>query len=391
MISIRYGRRFSYLYRFNVIMCVVSSHNEWDKLEEVIVGNGVPSDLPALDFTFKLFFHDNIYGKKFDDIHGAPGVIAKQYITRRHVEEHNEDLETFASLLSDLGVIVKRPKVPQNVTKIKTPGWESTVHPALNVRDLSIVIGNEIIETPPSCRWRYFENVYLKHLFLEYFKQGAKWTQVPQPIMTDSSFDLSYFKTNLSAYTEYQNNVTINSLDCGYEIMFDAANIMRLGTHILFNASNTNSRLGVQWMKNHLGEKYKVWEINIADSHIDSSFLPLRPGLALITRNDFWDKLPPDLQKWDKVYIPLKYRDTEEYAAQNIRLASPRIELNVFSISPEIIICHPQYERELNEKLKKYGISAIGSPMRHCEIFAGAHHCTTLDIRRAGKLENYFN
>jgi len=371
-------------------MCIVNSHNEWDPLEEVIVGCGVPDELPALDFTFKLFFHDNIYGKKFDDIHGAPNIITKQYITKRHVEEHNEDLETFANLLTSQGVKVRRPKTPSSITRVKTPCWESTIHPALNVRDLSLIIGNEIIETPPSCRWRYFENTYLKHLFLEYFKGGAKWTQVPQPLMTDSSFDLSYYKGNTEAYEEYSSNIQSHSLDCGHEIMFDAANIMRLGTHILFNASNTNSRLGVKWLSNHLDEKYKIWEINIADSHIDSSFLPLRPGLALITRENFWHKLPPELQKWDKVYIPLKNRSSEEYSAQGIKLASPRIELNVFSISPELIICHPQYEKELNDKLKKYNISALGAPMRHCEIFAGAHHCTTLDVRRRSILENYF-
>lgn len=371
-------------------MCKVSSHNEWDQLEEVIVGCGVPDNLPALDFTFKLFFHDNIYGSRFDDMHGAPNIIAKQYITKRHVEEHNEDLESFSNLLTNLGIVVKRPKSPQVITKVKTPCWDSTIHPALNVRDLSIVIGNEIIETPPSCRWRYFENEYLKHLFLDYFKSGCKWTQVPKPIMTDNSFDLSYFKSNKKAYREYKEQAKSNQLDCGYEIMFDAANIMRLGKHLLFNASTENARLGIEWLKRHLGDQYTIWNINIADSHIDSSFLPLKPGLAIVTREDIWSKLPKPLQKWDKVYIPQRNRSTEEYSNQGIRLASPRIELNLFSVSPELVICHPQYEQELNNKLKPYGITAIGSSMRHCEIFAGAHHCTTLDIRRVGKLENYF-
>ena len=371
-------------------MSIVSSHNEWDVLEEVIVGAGIPIDLPAIDFTFKLFFHDNIYGKKYDDIHNTSGDIPKTYITKRHIEEHNEDIEEFASLLSNLGVVVKRPKIPTKIHRTATPAWESTIHPALNVRDLTIVIGNEIIETPASCRWRYFENEYLKHLFLEYFKAGCKWTQVPRPIMTDSSFDLSYFRANKDAYNEYKELIKSNPLDCGHEIMFDAANIMRLGNHILFNASTENARLGAKWLRSHLGNEYTIWEINIADSHIDSSFLPLRPGLALITREDFWNKLPAPLQKWDKIYIPQRDRSQEEFKAQGIRLASPRIELNLFSVSPELVICHPEYEKELNKKLKPYGITAIGSRMRHCEIFAGAHHCTTLDIRRKSILENYF-
>jgi len=44
----------------------------------------------------------------------------------------------------------------------------------------------------------------------------------------------------------------------------------------------------------------------------------------------------------------------------------------------------------LNKHLKKYNIEAIGTPFRHCEIFSGGHHCTTLDVRRKGTLENYF-
>jgi glycine amidinotransferase len=208
--------------------------------------------------------------------------------------------------------------------------------------------------------------------------------------MTDSSFDLSYFRANKDAYNEYKELIKSNPLDCGYEIMFDAANIMRLGNHILFNASTENARLGAKWLRSHLSNEYTIWEINIADSHIDSSFLPLRPGLALITREDFWNKLPAPLQKWDKIYIPQRDRSHEEFKAQGIRLASPRIELNLFSVSPELVICHPEYEKELNKKLKPYGITAIGSRMRHCEIFAGAHHCTTLDIRRKSILENYF-
>jgi N-dimethylarginine dimethylaminohydrolase len=86
----------------------------------------------------------------------------------------------------------------------------------------------------------------------------------------------------------------------------------------------------------------------------------------------------------------MRERSEQEINKQGIKLASPRIELNVFSISKELIICHPQYEKELNKVLKKYNIEAIGTPFRHCEIFGGAHHCTTLDIRRKSKYENYF-
>ena len=363
----------------------VRSYNEWDPLEEVIVGDGFPSTLPVLDYSFRLFFHDNIYGEKHF------GSAGHQYITKRHVEEHKEDVEQFVSLLISLDVIVKRPKVPEKVYKTKTPWWDSTIHPALNVRDMSMIVGDTIIESAPTCRWRYFETDFLKHLFLEYFNEGANWIQAPRPLMLDSSFDPSYVNDTTGAehFYEQVKDSDPHYMDAGYEIMFDAANCIRMGTHILINTSNENQYLGAKWLQKAIGSLYTVWPIRVTDSHMDSTFLPLRPGLGITMNEHVASKLPSQVQKWDLIHIPLRYRDTEEYMKQGIRLASPRIELNVLSISPELIICHPEYEIVLREALKKYNIEVISCPIRHCEIFSGGHHCLTLDVRRTGGLENY--
>lgn len=362
----------------------VSSHNEWDPLEEVIIGDGFPEELPMLDFSFKVFFSDNL-NEGFDYKHGDEAVC------KRHVQEHAEDLDKFVELLKSLGVTVKRPKVPKRLYKIKTPCWSSTIHPALNVRDMCMVVGDTIIETPPTLRYRYFENQLLSHIFLEYFKSGAKWIQAPKPIMTDRSFDLSYVEESTGEEISFESMRSLpHHLDHEQEIMFDAANCVRMGTHILMNVSNNNQKLGARWLQDTLGDKYTVWTSGITDSHIDSSFLPLRPGVALIMRPIVKELLPKPLQSWDLIHIPMRDRTEDELNKQGIKLASPRIELNVLSVSPELIICHPEYEKTLNEHLKKYKIEAIGTPFRHCEIFSGAHHCTSLDVRRKGQLENYF-
>jgi glycine amidinotransferase len=363
---------------------MVNSHNEWDQLTEVIVGDGFSSKLPVLDYSFRLFFHDNLWELRdyqFGD----------EFVTKRHVEEHAEDLDKFVTLLKSLNVEVKRPKVPKKIHKVSTPAWSSTIHPALNVRDMAMIVGDTIIESPPSQRYRYFENQLLSHLFLEYFKQGAKWIHAPKPVMTDNSFDMSYID-DVTGETGYYDKFKSDDhyLDCGHEIMFDAANCIRMGAHILMNVSNENQWLGAKWLQQAVGDKYTVWPVPLTDSHIDSTILPLRPGLAIVMKPDIKDKLPKPLQSWDLIYIPMRNRSLADFEAQNLKLASPRIELNVLSVSPELIICHPQYESELNNRLKKYKIEAIGSPFRHCEIFSGAHHCTTLDVNRKSKYENYF-
>ena len=202
----------------------VCSYNEWDPLEEVIIGDGFPEKLPILDYTFRLFFHDNIWD---------PGdyQFGDDFVDKRHVREHSEDIEEFVVLLQSLGVTVKRPKVPKRIHKVKTPAWDSTIHPALNVRDMAMIVGDTIIESPPTLRYRYFENTLLNHLFLEYFNEGCNWIQAPKPIMTDNSFDMSYINETTGAKEYYENlKGRDHYLDCGLEIMFDAANCCLLYT-----------------------------------------------------------------------------------------------------------------------------------------------------------------
>ena len=86
---------------------IVNSHNEWDKLKEVIVGDGFPTNLPLLDYSFKIFFHENL---NHTNVYENRKHAQYQHISKRHCEEHSEDIETFATLLKSLDVTVKRPK-----------------------------------------------------------------------------------------------------------------------------------------------------------------------------------------------------------------------------------------------------------------------------------------
>jgi len=363
----------------------VNSHNEWSQLKEVIVGAGFPETLPTADFSFKIFFHDNIYGTSFYD-------NESRYITKKDIEEHNEDIENYVSVLQSVGVKVIRPKVPKNVVKIKTNTFESTNFPALNPRDLAMVVGNEIIETPPICRYRYFENDYLKHIFMEYFMNGSRWTVAPRPLLLDSSYDLDYVcKSGTQAREYYENNRSNDThpLNMGHEIMFDAACCMRLGQHIVMNVCNKNSELGCKWLQSHLGDDYTVWPVHITDWHIDSTFVPIRPGLAIVSHQHIIEKLPPLLQKWDYIVAPdelaLQYREKP-------MLASPLIDINVLSIDEHTVVANTEHDTTLvlEKLLKPYGVDVIGSRLRHSEKFSGAQHCLTIDTVRGSVLENYF-
>jgi glycine amidinotransferase len=77
-----------------------------------------------------------------------------------------------------------------------------------------------------------------------------------------------------------------------------------------------------------------------------------------------------------------------------IRLFGPRegvswISMNTFSLSPKAVFVEA-HETAYCEQLDKLGFEVIPIPYEHVIAFGGALHCTTLDIYREGKMEDYF-
>ncbi|MER8849110.1 hypothetical protein [Mesorhizobium australicum] len=146
-------------------------------------------------------------------------------------EERAEDIENLVRLLESCGIVVRRPKPFDSIPEIKTPLWSNVATPCGNVRDQFIVVGDEIIETPPLIRGRYFENDLIKDHRLDYFKRGARWTTAPRPLMIDESFDRSYSGENPPDVDTSK-----------FEIMFDCAQFVKFGRDIVMNVANENHR-----------------------------------------------------------------------------------------------------------------------------------------------------
>jgi len=53
-------------------------------------------------------------------------------------------------LLEELGVVVRRPEPLQEITEFRTPFFESCMTASDSVRDPFLLIGNDVIETPPT-------------------------------------------------------------------------------------------------------------------------------------------------------------------------------------------------------------------------------------------------
>jgi glycine amidinotransferase len=349
---------------------LVHSHTEWGTLGEVILGSHYNTTVGSLDVSMEMLFHDNL--QRMNRKHpGYNYTIRKEYI-----EEREEDTCGLADLLTSLGVIVRRPAVLQDVRPIVTPHWQSVTKACDNPRDRVLIIGDRIIETPCCVRTRYFENDLLKPLFYEYFTRGARWTSAPQPMMKDASFDRSYVGGET------------RTCDEGMELMFDAAQCLRFGRDILFNASTRNHRMGIAWLRRELGSDFRVHEVSITDNHLDGAMMPLRPGKLLV--NDRMvgklHLLPKGLHKWDVLHV--KDEDRTEYGNDDLLLSSTRIDVNVLSLDTERVLVNKQAIGTIR-MLEKHGFLPIPIRFRHSRIFAGGIHCVSLDIRRDDALEDY--
>lgn len=362
----------------------VNVYTEWGPLEEVIVGEfhnyTVPARIDDVDISFRSFYHDNI----FRDVQAFRRYRLNVYASdvRKYPEqieeEREEDVNAMAAILTSLGIEVKRPRRLETIREIVTSDWVNVASPCGNVRDQFLVLGDEIIETSPMMRSRYFENDLLKHHLLDYFKRGARWTVAPRPRMIESSFDRSYFDENPPNFDPNQ-----------FEIMFDGAQCLKFGRDIVFNVANENHILGAIWLQRHLGERFRVHQVRVTDSHIDGMFLPLRPGTILMHRHmgERMERLPKGLQNWDTIVFDDDH--TPSTQDEELLLASASINMNVFSIDSERVLINEAAVNTIRA-LERAGFVPIPVRLRHSRLYSGAFHCSTLDIRRSEAIESYF-
>jgi len=378
----------------------LNSYDEWSPLKEVIVGSPINYEAQDLELSFKLFFHDTSFDFWYPTYqHGVvegteqtQKASSVRRMKKQYLEELAEDVDGLVRTLEELGVKVHRPTTLSNAFRFRTPYWEATTVPALNVRDQAIVIGNEIIETPPQIRARYFENDLLKPIFYRYFSEGARWTVMPRPIMTDNSFDISYVSSQGEAAIEQIYKQTPSEFDIGFEMMIDAAQCIRFGKDIMINVANENHEMAYQWLQMHLGDTFRLHKVyRFADSHIDSIILPLKPGKLLLRAPKFRDQLPDPLKKWDVIYPPEPTKNIfPQYEESELTLTSKYIDLNVLSVDEEKVIVNSLFP-ELAKVLESNGFTPIMVQHRHRRLFAGGFHCFTLDTVREGQLEDYFS
>ncbi|MDF5727789.1 MAG: inosamine-phosphate amidinotransferase 1 [Rhizonema sp. PD38] len=346
-------------------MSKVRVHNEWDPLEEIIVGRANNARIPSPDLG--LFAIDY---RECGSIENIPSGSYKQQI----IEETEEDLDKLVQTLQRLGVTVQRPDIADHSVKFRTPDWESDGQYNYCPRDLFLAIGTWTIETPMVFRSRFFETLSYKPILIDYLRSGARWISAPKPRLSDETYNVNH-----------SNSFAIKD----YEPIFDAANVLRLGRDIFYLVSDSGNRCGALWLQTFLGDEYRV---HICDNiysgvHVDSTIAIVRPGLVVINALRVGEQNLPDLFKgWDIIYL----EHVVDTGYTNTALSSKWVGMNLLMVNPNLAIVDLA-QTPLIRELEKHSVDVIPLQIRHSRTLGGGFHCVTLDVRRTGELESYFN
>lgn len=356
--------------------CPVSSHNEWDLLEEVIVGNVKGAMYPYLDIINKWTFPQ----EELESIEKI--FLPEASYPEEFVAAAEKDLNRFIHILESEGVKVRRVEQIDHNKPYSTPAWQvPSGFCAANPRDVFLVVGNEIIEAPMADRSRYFEAWSFRPLLREYFQGGAKWTAAPKPQLLDEQYDLNF----QFAQPGEKLNFVVNE----FEPVFDAADFVRCGRDIFGQESHVTNKLGIEWLQRHLDDKYRVHTLESLyryNVHIDTSFMPLAPGKVLVNPEFInIDKLPKILKSWDILVAP-----KPNYIPKvKLNLMSNWIGVNVLMLDEKRVVVEKSQEA-LIKALKDWGFETVICEFENYYPFLGSFHCATLDIRRRGTLQSYF-
>lgn len=355
----------------------VWSCNEWDPLKEVIVGRVEGSIVPIWD-DVALQSTTPDHAKWFFQQYGG-----KPFPTEM-VEAASKELDNLVRTLENLGIVVQRPDILDFSQTYTTPWWSSKGLYSAMPRDVIMVVGDIILEAPMAWRNRYFESFAYRKLIKEYFKSGARWLPAPKSTMNDDFYNDQYNPDEPVISGTKTFVVSEN------EVAFDVADFVRFGEDIFVQKSNVTNGMGIEWVRRHIGNEFRVHEVEFDDPnpmHIDTTIVPLCPGKLLI--NPTWvrkESLPKMFDDWEIIEAP---EPTKPYDSA-LYFSSDWLTMNFINIDEKTVLIE-ENEASLIKLLESHDFNVIAIPFRNFYPFGGSFHCATADIRREGNLKNYFN
>lgn len=301
----------------------IHSHNEWDRLREIVVGSATHANWPVNDAVFSQEAQKTTWHESPPPQGPVPAWI---------VEESNEDLEGLCDILTDLGVIVHRPNAMDFVA---LDGMYNYCP-----RDRLLVAGQTLVD----------------------------------PVMMYPCRDIE-----LDTFDGIVDFSTVVRMPRGQGMIMDAANVCRCNDHWIFLESASGNRAAYDWLCERFPQ-IKIELVNFYSGvHVDSTIVPLRDGLVMLNACRVpQDKVPDTFRGWDIIWI-------EDVVAQDFYkypYASKWIAMNVLSVDPHTVIVD-RAQTDLHKQLESRGFTVIPHELRHSRTLGGGFHCVTLDLWRS--------
>ncbi len=302
---------------------MISSYNEWDPLKSVVVGSAKYANWPSTDPVFSQESKKTTWKQT-----PVPSGPVPDWL----IDEANEDLNLLARTLCQLGIHVDRP----------APRHYQVLNGMYNYcpRDRLLVYGDTIVD----CAMMY-------------------------PCRDQEILALDYI-------TSRTHDIRHMPRDQG--MVFDAANVCRLGDTWLYLESDSGNKKAYEW----LCEQFPSVKIELCNFysgvHIDSTIVPLREGLVLLNSSRVNpDNCPRAFDFWEKIYIDdVVAQDFYEYP-----YASKWIAMNMLVVDPNTVIVDKN-QLEIIKLLESYKFTVIPMELRHSRTLGGGFHCVTLDLIR---------
>jgi glycine amidinotransferase len=346
---------------------VVNSFTEWDPLEEVVVGRLAGGAFPAWQDSMLATVPDEGI-RLFREKGGTP-------FPADHLAAADAELDQLAAVLAARGIKVVRPDDADFTRGFSTPDWQSNGGMSAGMpRDLLMVLGQTIVETPMSWRCRYYEVDAFRSLIKSYFRRGAGWLAGPRPQLTDELFAGDFDPETETGYA-----IT------DFEPVFDAADFMRFGHDVVVQRSHVTNEFGINWLRRAIGDEFRIHEVPVNDPHamhIDASIVPLAPGKLLVHPERY---VPNELfRDWEILEAPKPLLPS----SWPMYFCSPWLSVNVLSLDERTVVVERQ-EEPMIEALTAWGFECVPIDFRHVYTFGGSFHCATLDVRRKGSGGRY--
>jgi glycine amidinotransferase len=364
---------------------VVNSWNEWDPLKHVIVGRADGTMVQAPEIAIQREWPE----------HGFTLAKFGPY-PEEMTAKANEQMDGFVKILEDRGIRVDRPTPIDFSQRVQTPDWvQDSMFGCMPPRDLLLTVGNEILEATMSYRSRWFEYLCYRPLLEQYFREDPnfRFSAAPKPRLTEETYQRDWWK-NWNAMSEEQKWQKAEESDwipTEKEPLFDAADVVRCGKDLFVQKSMVTNDAGIDWLRRHYPDHrvHKVRYREITPWHMDSTLIPLRPGLVMINpvRTPLVEAQKELFEEngWEVLMAPASVLESK----RPMTFCSIWLNMNLLVLDPKTV-CVEASEIPVIELLDKHGFEVIPVPFYEVSPFGGGLHCGTADVYREGDLEDYF-